>query len=250
MRVFSDIPDLRAHLRDPVATIGNFDGLHRGHRAIIERVLARARATGGSSLLVTFEPHPLTILAPDRAPRMITTRRQKLALLEEAGLEFVLILPFTMELASVDAASFVKGYLADGLGVREVYVGANFNFGRGREGNADLLVALCADLRIRAEKVPEVLSLGSPISSSSHPGVMSVLAGFSTSLRIWSPIAVPPGSRVRVCSIPRSSRWFESIWICVVLPEPSIPSKVMNRPKVGNSGGSRGRETGPVRGQE
>ncbi len=166
MRVFSDIPDLRAHLRDPVATIGNFDGLHRGHRAIIERVLARARATGGSSLLVTFEPHPLTILAPDRAPRMITTRRQKLALLEEAGLEFVLILPFTMELASVDAASFVKGYLADGLGVREVYVGANFNFGRGREGNADLLVALCADLRIRAEKVPEVLSLGSPISSS------------------------------------------------------------------------------------
>ncbi len=166
MKVFSDIPRLRAHLSAPIATIGNFDGLHRGHRAILERVLARARETGGSGLLVTFDPHPLAVLAPDRAPRMITTRRQKLALLEEAGLDFVLILPFTMELASVEPETFVKTHLAAGLGVKEVYVGANFNFGRGRAGDADLLVRLCGDLGIRAEKVGEVRSLGSPISSS------------------------------------------------------------------------------------
>jgi riboflavin kinase / FMN adenylyltransferase len=166
VKVFSDIAELRAHLRAPVATIGNFDGLHRGHRAILERVLERAKATGGSSLLVTFEPHPLTILAPERAPRMITTRRQKLALLEETGLDFVLILPFTIELAAVEAERFVRDYLQEGLRVREVLVGANFNFGRGRVGNADLLVRLCADLGIRAERVPEILSLGSPISSS------------------------------------------------------------------------------------
>ncbi len=166
MKVYSDIVDLRAHLRAPVATIGNFDGLHRGHRAILKRVLARARETGGSSLLITFEPHPLKLLAPERTPRMITTQRQKLALLEEAGLEFVLVLSFTMELASVEAGRFVTDYLKEGLGIHEIYVGANFNFGRGRTGNADFLVRLCADLGIRAEMVPEVLALGSPVSSS------------------------------------------------------------------------------------
>ncbi len=166
MKVFGDIPDLRAHLRDPVATIGNFDGLHRGHLAIVERVRARAGETGGNSLLITFEPHPLKVLAPDRAPRMITTRRQKLALLEGAGLDFVLILPFTVELATVTAEDFVRRHLDAGLGVKEVYVGENFNFGRGRAGNAELLVRVCEDLGIRAEKVGEVCCLGSPVSSS------------------------------------------------------------------------------------
>lgn len=166
MRVFSDIAALRAHLNAPVATVGNFDGLHRGHRAIVDRVLARARDSGGSALLVTFDPHPLKVLAPERAPLMITTRRQKLALFEEAGLDYILVLPFTMELAEVAAERFVKEHLAESLGLREVYVGANFNFGRGREGNADLLVRLCGELGIRAEKVPEFRYLGSPISSS------------------------------------------------------------------------------------
>jgi riboflavin kinase/FMN adenylyltransferase len=166
VKVFSDIPELRAHLRAPVATIGNFDGLHRGHRAILDRIRERARATGGESLLITFDPHPLTVLAPERAPRMLTTRRQKLALLDESALDYVLVLPFTMELASVDAEAFVRDDLVEGLGVREIYVGANFNFGRGREGTADLLVRLCAGLGVRAEVVPEVRSLGSPISSS------------------------------------------------------------------------------------
>jgi riboflavin kinase / FMN adenylyltransferase len=166
LKIFSDATELGAHLRAPIATIGNFDGLHRGHRAILDRVLARATLTGGSSLLVTFDPHPLKVLAPERAPRLITTRRQKLSLLEDAGLDFVLILPFTMELAAVEAETFVRGHLQEGLHVREVYVGANFNFGRGRAGNADLLVRLCTGLGIHAERVPEVLALGSPISSS------------------------------------------------------------------------------------
>jgi riboflavin kinase / FMN adenylyltransferase len=166
VKVFDDIPTLRAHLRDTVATVGNFDGVHRGHRAIIDRVLSRSRATGGSSLLVTFEPHPLKVLAPDRAPLMLTTKRQKLALLEDAGIEYLLILPFTMELAEVPAEEFVKEVLLQGLGLREIYVGANFNFGRGREGNAELLARLCGELGIKADEVPEVRYLGSPISSS------------------------------------------------------------------------------------
>jgi riboflavin kinase / FMN adenylyltransferase len=166
MKVFDDIETLRAHLSGPIATIGNFDGLHRGHQAIVGTVLERCRATGGSSLLITFEPHPLKVLAPERAPHMLTTRHQKLALIEATGLEFLLILAFTKELADVTAERFVTRYLAEGLGTREVYVGANFNFGRDRAGNAELLIRLCGELGIRAEQVPEVRYLDSPISSS------------------------------------------------------------------------------------
>src|SRR2546428_186840 len=166
MKVFDDIATLRAHLRAPIATVGNFDGLHRGHQAIVGTVLERGRETGGSRLLITFDPHPLKVLAPERAPRMLTTRKQKLALIEAAGIEFLLILPFTMELAEVPAERFVREHLAEGLGPSEVYVGANFNFGRGREGNADLLVRTCGELGIRAAQVPEVLYLNSPVSSS------------------------------------------------------------------------------------
>ncbi len=166
MKVFDDVATLRAHLRAPVVTVGNFDGLHRGHQAIVRTVLERARETGGSSLMITFDPHPLKVLAPERAPSMLTTRKQKLTLIEAAGLEYLLILPFTMELAEVAAERFVREHLAEGLGASEVYVGANFNFGRGREGNADLLIRLCGELGIRAAQVGEVLYLNSPISSS------------------------------------------------------------------------------------
>src|SRR2546425_6842947 len=166
MKVFDDIATVRAHLKAPVATVGNFDGLHRGHQAIVGTVLSRARETGGSSLVVTFDPHPLKVLAPERAPRMLTTRKQKLTLIEAAGIEFLLILPFTMELADVPAERFVTEHLGGGLGASEVYVGANFNFGRGRAGNADLLIRLCGELGIRAAQVGEVRYLDSPISSS------------------------------------------------------------------------------------
>jgi riboflavin kinase/FMN adenylyltransferase len=166
MRVERAPEAIRPFLRAPVATIGNFDGLHRGHRAILDRVLERARATGGTSLVITFEPHPLAVLAPDRAPRMIVTRRQKLALLEAAGIDAVLVMTFDAALAAVGAADFVAGHLSARLGVREAYVGANFNFGRGREGDADTLVRLCDAHGIIAARVDEVRFLGSPVSSS------------------------------------------------------------------------------------
>jgi len=166
MKVFNEVATLRAHLSDTVATIGNFDGIHRGHQAILDRLAERAATRGGATLLITFEPHPLKVLAPDRAPRMICTPRQRLALLEAARLDFLLVLPFTTELAAVTAERFVREWLAGGLGLQEIHVGASFNFGRGREGNADLLVSLCAAAGVHAEKVGEVRSLGSPISSS------------------------------------------------------------------------------------
>ncbi|HYV18288.1 MAG TPA: bifunctional riboflavin kinase/FAD synthetase [Verrucomicrobiae bacterium] len=157
---------LRPHLLQPVATIGNFDGVHRGHQAIFARVIERARALRGTSVAITFDPHPLKVLAPGRAPDLITTRRQKLALIETSGIDAVLVLRFDAALAETSAEEFVEKCLHGALALREVYVGANFNFGRGREGNADTLVALCAARGMTAGKVEEVRFLGSPVSSS------------------------------------------------------------------------------------
>ena len=166
MKVFDDVATLAAQAPGPVATVGNFDGLHRGHRAIIDRVLERGRGSGAATLVITFDPHPLRVIAPERAPLLLTTRRQKLALLEAAGIDLVLVLPFTQELAAMSAAAFVGRVLVEGLRLREAYVGANFNFGRGREGNADLLVRLCEERGVRAGRVEEVKILDSPVSSS------------------------------------------------------------------------------------
>ncbi len=157
---------LRPHLVEPVATIGNFDGVHRGHQAILARVRERAQALRGTSVAISFDPHPLKVLAPGRAPDLITTRRQKLALIEAAGIDAALILRFDTALAETGAEEFVETCLHGALALREVYVGANFNFGRGREGTADTLVALCAARGMTAGKVEEVRFLGSPVSSS------------------------------------------------------------------------------------
>jgi riboflavin kinase/FMN adenylyltransferase len=158
--------ELRPALKTPVATIGNFDGVHRGHQAIVAQVVQRARLASSTPLAITFDPHPLKLLAPDRAPAMITTRDQKMALLEAGGIEAVLVLRFDAALAATSAEDFVGTILDTGLGVREAYVGANFNFGRGREGSALTLVSLCAARGIRAGIVGEVRFLDSPVSSS------------------------------------------------------------------------------------
>ena len=166
MRVEISVAALRPHLTLPVATIGNFDGVHRGHQAILTRLLERRRALGGQALVITFDPHPLRVIAPERAPRMISTPRQKRALLAAAGVDAMLVLRFDAAFAAVRAADFVSDYLARGLGVREVHVGANFNFGRGREGDTSALIARCAEQGIAAAVVDEVRCLDSAVSSS------------------------------------------------------------------------------------
>lgn len=166
MRVETTVEALRAHLTLPVATIGNFDGVHRGHQAILARLLERRRTLGGQALVITFDPHPLRVIAPERAPKMISTPRQKRALLAAAGVDAMLVLKFDATFAAVSAADFVTDYLARGLGVREVHVGANFNFGRGREGDTTALIARCAEQGITAAVVDEVRCLDSAVSSS------------------------------------------------------------------------------------
>jgi riboflavin kinase/FMN adenylyltransferase len=149
-----------------VVTIGNYDGIHLGQRAVLERVVARARELGCRSAVVTFEPHPLQVLRPESAPRQLTTRDQKERLLAEIGIDHLLVVSFNAELARTDAGAFVRTFLHDGLGVRELYVGRNFHFGRAREGNVELLAQLGTELGFGACAVDEVRLDGETVSSS------------------------------------------------------------------------------------
>ncbi len=156
-----------------VATVGNYDGVHRGQQAILERVVTRARELGLSSAVVTFHPHPLAILSPARCPPRLTTREQKRRLLESHGIDDVLEIRFTASFARTTARAFVRGFLSARLQAREVYVGSRFVFGREREGNLTMLTRLGADTGLVAVGVPEVLADGAPVSSSRVRGALA-----------------------------------------------------------------------------
>jgi riboflavin kinase/FMN adenylyltransferase len=149
-----------------VATIGNYDGIHRGQRAILERVVARARELSAPSALITFDPHPLAVLRPREAPPRLTTRAQKEKLVEAAGIDFLLVLAFDAELAARPAEEFARRFLGQQLALRELHVGKGFRFGKRREGDVALLERLGAELGFRAEGVDEVRWEGAPVSST------------------------------------------------------------------------------------
>lgn len=137
--VYHDLPSGTSPFSRTVVTIGNFDGVHLGHRAILARVIHRARELDAQAVAVTFEPHPLKVLRPEMNLPLLTTPEQKIGLLTAAGLDAVVVLPFTREFAGLPAREFVQRYFLERLRVREVVVGHDYCFGRGREGNIDLL---------------------------------------------------------------------------------------------------------------
>jgi len=149
-----------------VGTIGNFDGVHRGQRAALDRVVARGRELGVPSVVITFDPHPTAILRPDQAPLPLTTPQQKERLLEEAGVGVLLVVRFTPELSRVMARQFVRDFLHDRLSLQEVYVGEGFVFGHKREGNVDLLREMGESLGLRTVAIEEVVWKGERISST------------------------------------------------------------------------------------
>jgi len=149
-----------------VATIGNFDGIHRGQRAILDRVVARARELDRPSAVVTFQPHPLTVLRPGEGPRLLTTPEAKRDLIAEAGIDALLVVRFDRELATTPAERFVRDFLAERLQVSEVHVGRDFSFGHRREGDLGLLGRMGAELGFEARAVEEVTWRGERVSSS------------------------------------------------------------------------------------
>jgi riboflavin kinase/FMN adenylyltransferase len=149
--------DLRpSHWNAPVLALGNFDGLHRGHRKILERVRRVAGERGATPVVMTFDPHPPRVVRPDKAPPLLMTKTQKLRALDDAGVQGAAIVRFTQELSRWDPETFVRIVLVDWLHVSEVWVGANFLFGRDRAGNFSLLRTLGARYGFRAEKIDPV----------------------------------------------------------------------------------------------
>jgi riboflavin kinase/FMN adenylyltransferase len=140
----------------PVLALGNFDGVHRGHRKILDRVCRVAKERGATPVVMTFDPHPPRVVRADKAPPLLMTTAQKLQAFEAAGLHGAAIVRFTLELSRWDPESFVQSALVDWLRVAEVWVGANFLFGHDRTGNFSLLRALGARYGFRAEKIDPV----------------------------------------------------------------------------------------------
>ena len=122
-------------LRAPVAAIGIFDGVHRGHRIILRRAAARAKAIGGTPIAITFSPHPLAVLAPQWVPPLLLSLDQRLAAFQEEGIRLALVIPFTRAFSLWSPEDFVKRLLVKRLRVNEVVVGHDFGFGHGRSGS-------------------------------------------------------------------------------------------------------------------
>ena len=157
---------LKRELRRPVLTIGNFDGLHVGHRAIMRTVVARARDLGGEAVVYTFEPHPRKVLRPDRPPQLLTTLDQKIELLEEMGVDIAIFEPFDREFAAIEPSTFVSEYIHRRIRPMEVYVGYDFRFGRDREGSMRLLTEMGPRLGFSVTIVPEVTIDGRDVNST------------------------------------------------------------------------------------
>lgn len=165
--------EIRRHVEDhgppivrPVLTLGNFDGVHLGHQALLERVVEDARSSGGRSVVLTFEPHPLKLLAPERAPRLILTHKDKMALLQSFGVDVVMIQAFDAAFASVEAETFARDYLFRRLDVRKMWVGSDLRFGRGRKGRVEDLARWGAAGGVEVGVIDPIVLDGHRVSSS------------------------------------------------------------------------------------
>ncbi len=149
-----------------VVTVGTFDGVHRGHRAVLDDLVARARAANRASVLVTFEPHPLAVLRPEMAPRRLTTAAERAAALAETELDYLVVLRFDHALAALEPEAFVQSVLLDRCRMAELVVGHDHGFGRGRSGDLATLEALGRRHGFRVEAVDPVADGENVISSS------------------------------------------------------------------------------------
>ena len=164
-------PDVRA----TVVAVGTFDGVHRGHRDVLDRLASRATQLGLRSVLVTFEPHPLEVVNPSAAPLLLTVGEEKREVLAESGIDYLAVVPFTTALARYSAEEFVTHVLRERFRMEHLLMGHDHGFGRNREGDVEVLQALGARDGFRVEVVPPVsLGDGRPISS---PAIRRAIAG-------------------------------------------------------------------------
>lgn len=146
--------------------VGFFDGLHRGHRKVIEETIGRARKTGGSAWVLTFDTHPVKILRQAPAPLMLTSTWHKLRLLGQLGIDGCLLMPFTRELADLEPEAFINSLCSSAPALVEIFVGRNWRFGRGREGDIILLSRLATERNLKVTMIRPVLRRGEVVSST------------------------------------------------------------------------------------
>jgi riboflavin kinase/FMN adenylyltransferase len=158
--------ELGRPLRAPAVAIGNFDGVHRGHQALVDTTSRLAHAAGGEAVVLTFDPHPARFFAPALAPPMLLTLERRLELLAEAGADAVVVEPFTADFAALPADRFIVEVLRGDLDARHVVVGWDFTFGAGRQGNATTLTREGARLHLGVSIVPPVMVAGLVCSST------------------------------------------------------------------------------------
>lgn len=166
MHIYRSVEEARGRFGPCALSIGNFDGVHRGHQALFAKVREAASAQGWRPSALTFSPHPTRVVAPHRAPKLLSTVEQRCEWMRQAGMEQVLVMPFDKDVAALTPEEFVKGILVDALGVKAAFIGANFHFGHKQAGNAAVLAELGLRYGFDATGVAPVTWRGHVISSS------------------------------------------------------------------------------------
>jgi riboflavin kinase/FMN adenylyltransferase len=166
MKIFRHIEDQGLSMSGTVATMGNFDGIHLGHQALVRHTVEESKQLGYPSIVLTFEPHPLKVLAPERAPLLILSYEDKMALLQSLGVDIVLAQRFDRQFASIAADEFVCRFLVDRLKIKKLWVGRDLRFGQGRKGGTDNLLSLAPGAGFEVGVLDPILLDGIRISSS------------------------------------------------------------------------------------
>ncbi len=173
MRIFETSETLDASTRGCILTVGNFDGLHVGHQALLDAVVARGQALGRPTALYTFEPHPRRVLYPDSSPPCLMSGDQLVAGVREAGIDVMIREHFTLEFASLSPEAFLREILARRVAPLEIFVGRDFHFGKGRRGSGDTLARAAPEFGIRVEIIPQVRVGEEDVSSSRIRGLLN-----------------------------------------------------------------------------
>src|SRR2546426_1129325 len=166
MRITRDLRELEPLPRPSVVTVGNFDGVHLAHQRLLQNVVETGRQPGAVAAAVTFEPHPARVLAPERAPKLLTPLERKVQLIEEQGIDLLVVVPFAREFSCLSPLEFARQILAEKLRATVVEVGPNFRFGHGQAGDVALLTELGREHGFRTEVLPAVEVRGERVSSS------------------------------------------------------------------------------------
>ena len=146
MKIIDRLEDITQPFKNAVITIGNFDGVHIGHQALFHEVIEKADSIDGTSIAMTFDPHPARVLQKNNNPPLITLHEQKIELIERTGIEILICIPFTNQFASLSAEDFIKSLLIDKIGMKAVVVGGDYTFGKNREGNLSVLKSFAPHL--------------------------------------------------------------------------------------------------------